>query len=76
MSVAIEARPFDLAHFPYLPDDYFQVPGNTEFFVIGYGKAVQIDQGLVVGYGVNPAFAVFPIANAQRHNQSFASNGF
>ena len=78
VAIAVVAGVADLARFAQLPNDDFYVSRDAVFFVDGDCELVKIDEGFVIGDGIDPGFVVFPWAYCEGHVslQSQAENAW
>ena len=67
MPEAVVAGLADVAGDAEVPGHGLHMAGDAVGVVDRNGEPVQFDEGLVVGDGIDPAFAVLPVADRQRH---------
>ena len=67
VAIAVVTGVADIADFAQLPDDDFYVSRDAVFFVDGDCELVKIDEGFVIGDGIDPGFVVFPWAYCEGH---------
>lgn len=67
MAIAVVTGVAEIARFAQLPDDDFYMSRDAVFFVDGDCELVKIDEGFVIGDGIDPGFVVFPGAYCEGH---------
>lgn len=67
VAIAVIAGVAYVARFAQLSDDDFHMSRDAVFFVDGDCELVQVDEGFVIGDGIDPGFVVFPWAYCEGH---------